>query len=526
MPPITEQIKNINESVANINKATTDSGLQKLTPITSTALQEQPKVKFPEPTPATKFDTASDIIAGTGDSLMNQLQAEQKQATESAQKGYVDTLSQYTEALSSQTGLQGFLAQEEEKAGIRPIAEQVADLEGTINTERLARANLKRRLESTGGGLKSGANAEYQNFANESLFRETNAVIQLGVQSGRLSAAKQSAERLASAYYEQEQNQLNARKELVDANKDLFTQAEQRTFNLRYESAKRELDRKEEELKLTQTTKIDALKMAQMNGAPREVVDAISSASTPEEVLNAGGQYGTVDLLSREQLRASIASSWANYDLTALKLDSEKKKQKQLDEAIKNGEIVLDDAQKDIALKIAKEYEGESGEFKKQVGAYNRIMASAEDPSAAGDLALIFNYMKLLDPGSTVKEGEFATAQNSAGVPAIWRSKYNQIVSGERLSESTRNDFVDRSTKLYNSALDQQIDLENRYREQGIKVFGLPENAIDNVIQDIRATGTLSKVAFGIQLDNMSLEQRADLIKEGLLPVSTTSIVQ
>lgn len=308
MPPITEQIKNINESVANINKATTDSGLQKLTPITSTALQEQPKVKFPEPTPATKFDTASDIIAGTGDSLMNQLQAEQKQATESAQKGYVDTLSQYTEALSSQTGLQSFLAQEEEKAGIRPIAEQVADLEGTINTERLARANLKRRLESTGGGLKSGANAEYQNFANESLFRETNAVIQLGVQSGRLSAAKQSAERLASAYYEQEQNQLNARKELVDANKDLFTQAEQRTFNLRYESAKRELDQKEEELKLTQTTKIDALKMAQMNGAPREVIDAIGSAKTPEEVLSAGGRYASGDLLDRMYKQAQIAS--------------------------------------------------------------------------------------------------------------------------------------------------------------------------------------------------------------------------
>ena len=300
MPPITEQIKNINESVANVNKASTDSGLQKLTPISSTSLQEQPKAKFPESTPTTKFDTASDIIAGTGDSLMNQLQVEQKQASDSAQKGYVDTLSQYTEALSSQTGLQGFLAQEEGKAGIRPIAEQVAELEGNINTERLARANLKRRLESTGGGLKSGANAEYQNFANESLFRETNAVIQLGVQSGRLSAAKQSAERLASAYYEQEQSQLNARKELVDANKDLFTQAEQRTFNLRYDSAKRELDQKEEELKLTQTTKIDALKMAQMNGAPREVVDAISSAKTPEEVLNAGGRYASGDLLERQ----------------------------------------------------------------------------------------------------------------------------------------------------------------------------------------------------------------------------------
>jgi len=83
--------------------------------------------------------------------------------------------------------------------------------------------------------------------------------------------------------------------------------------------------------------------------------------------------------------------------------------------------------------------------------AYSRIVASAQDPSAAGDLALIFNYMKVLDPGSTVREGEFATAQNAGGVDARVRSLFNSVVDGTRLTAEQRADFLDRSNRLYKS---------------------------------------------------------------------------
>jgi len=83
--------------------------------------------------------------------------------------------------------------------------------------------------------------------------------------------------------------------------------------------------------------------------------------------------------------------------------------------------------------------------------AYSRIVASAQDPSAAGDLALIFNYMKVLDPGSTVREGEFATAQNAGGVDARVRSLFNSVVDGTRLTATQRADFLDRSNRLYKS---------------------------------------------------------------------------
>jgi hypothetical protein len=101
---------------------------------------------------------------------------------------------------------------------------------------------------------------------------------------------------------------------------------------------------------------------------------------------------------------------------------------------------------------LRKEFTKNSGEFIKQRDAFSRIQASVEDPSAAGDLSLIFNYMKLLDPGSTVREGEFATAQNSAGVPDIIRARFNKVSSGERLAEKQRTDFTDRSNKLFEKA--------------------------------------------------------------------------
>ena len=81
--------------------------------------------------------------------------------------------------------------------------------------------------------------------------------------------------------------------------------------------------------------------------------------------------------------------------------------------------------------------------------ALGAIEASAQDPTAAGDISLIFAYMKMLDPNSVVREGEFATAQSAGSVPQTLWSKYNQALTGERLAPEVRNDFVDRANKLY-----------------------------------------------------------------------------
>jgi hypothetical protein len=80
-------------------------------------------------------------------------------------------------------------------------------------------------------------------------------------------------------------------------------------------------------------------------------------------------------------------------------------------------------------------------------------------------LALIFNFMKVLDPGSVVREGEFATAQNAGGIDERVRSLYNQVVEGTRLTEAQRADFVDRAGRLYGGAQEQYQSIANQYTE-------------------------------------------------------------
>jgi len=69
-------------------------------------------------------------------------------------------------------------------------------------------------------------------------------------------------------------------------------------------------------------------------------------------------------------------------------------------------------------------------DFKNVANATRQIVTLAQgDNTAMGDIGLIFSYMKALDPGSVVREGEQASAQNAAGVPEQIRNAYNRLAS-------------------------------------------------------------------------------------------------
>lgn len=101
-------------------------------------------------------------------------------------------------------------------------------------------------------------------------------------------------------------------------------------------------------------------------------------------------------------------------------------------------------------------------EFKSQNDAYGRIIASTKNPSPAGDLSLIFNYMKLLDPGSVVRESEFATAAASGSFGDRIKAMVEQLRSGKRLSDEQRNDFIARAGALYDESM-KNFDARKRH---------------------------------------------------------------
>ena len=92
-------------------------------------------------------------------------------------------------------------------------------------------------------------------------------------------------------------------------------------------------------------------------------------------------------------------------------------------------------------------------------------------------MALVFTFMKVLDPSSTVREGEYANAQNAPGVSQKIINQYNKILDGELLTPKGRAGFVNTANILVNSQLGSQKKLESTYKGYADK-YGLDANEI------------------------------------------------
>lgn len=115
--------------------------------------------------------------------------------------------------------------------------------------------------------------------------------------------------------------------------------------------------------------------------------------------------------------------------------------------------------------KLRNEYNqlGNTKQFTEQTASYQRVLDSAKNSSPAGDMALIFSYMKMLDPGSAVREQEYANASNAASIPERIRAAYNAAIDGEILTPAMRADFVDRAGQIYQGAAETQQTINDRY---------------------------------------------------------------
>lgn len=123
----------------------------------------------------------------------------------------------------------------------------------------------------------------------------------------------------------------------------------------------------------------------------------------------------------------------------------------------------------DTESKLRKEYNqlDNSQNYTKVRDSFERIRASAvraqEDTTGASDMAIVFNYMKMLDPGSTVREGEFAAAAQSGGYGPRIQNAVAAITSGKILTPEQRGEFVSTAQKLYEETLSNLDDTNSRY---------------------------------------------------------------
>lgn len=114
------------------------------------------------------------------------------------------------------------------------------------------------------------------------------------------------------------------------------------------------------------------------------------------------------------------------------------------------------------------EYTGLTKDFRTIQDAYNKITSTSEN--GAGDMSLLYSYVKLLDPGSVVRESEFATAAASGSFGEQIQGAANRVMSGERLPETLRKSFKTEAKKIYDTQ-------KNSYNQVGKEYKRLAEKA-------------------------------------------------
>tara|TARA_R110002167_G_scaffold183182_3_gene383613 strand:+ start:143 stop:1228 length:1086 start_codon:yes stop_codon:yes gene_type:complete len=161
--------------------------------------------------------------------------------------------------------------------------------------------------------------------------------------------------------------------------------------------------------------------------------------------------------------------------------------------------------------KLRQNFQDQSKAFKDVNAAYGRILSN--DPTPAGDISLIFQYMKMLDPRSTVREGEFATVQNAGSIPEKLWARYNSAKDGTKLTDSMRADFMQQAKNLYATALDNQSYVEEEFNSFA-QAYGFDPKRI--VTQYGKP---LEKKIFKKEVSTMTNEELGQLNASNLTPM-------
>lgn len=114
--------------------------------------------------------------------------------------------------------------------------------------------------------------------------------------------------------------------------------------------------------------------------------------------------------------------------------------------------------------------------------AYRKIQTSPN--TAAGDMSLIYGINKIMDPGSTVREGEFANAQATTGMMGRLQQLYVQAQNGKRLTPEQRRDFLNTAAQLQGSQRTQQTQFDDQFKGLARSYDANPDRIVLKIFED------------------------------------------
>lgn len=132
----------------------------------------------------------------------------------------------------------------------------------------------------------------------------------------------------------------------------------------------------------------------------------------------------------------------------------------------------------DYEIKLGNNYQRESESFKTVRQAKDNVDSALAQNSAAGDLAAATSIMKLLDPGSVVRESELGMAMNATGLFGRIGNYAEMIQSGQRLNPEQRKEMLALASQLFDTADKYQGQTKKRYVDMANQYQLNPRNIL------------------------------------------------
>jgi hypothetical protein len=138
-------------------------------------------------------------------------------------------------------------------------------------------------------------------------------------------------------------------------------------------------------------------------------------------------------------------------------------------------------------------------DWKKVSGKMKLMKYDIAEPSGAGDMAIVFSFMKMLDPGSVVREGEFKTAAGMNPQYLYLARRWNKMAKGTMFTTKDRLSFMgavnkvlkskvqdaQRVYKMYSGDLERQGYPSTFIIGKSISMSSMPSMKVNKLIEDI-----------------------------------------
>jgi len=228
-----------------------------------------------------------------------------------------------------------------------------------------------------------------------------------------------------------------------------------------------------------------------------EFAAQINPVYNPQEIAQKQAQAMSVKARMEQEWKAK------GYDLDVRKADESVRHNR----ASENASLVNASATRDVAsatrdaanarrdqdteMKLADDYRAQSKGFKEVVDAHKRVDAALKTAttSAASTLAAATSFMKMLDPGSVVRESELGMALAATGALDRAMNYFNVLQRGKVLTQSQAEDFKKISGQVLEAAKQGQKAIDADYKGKAEAYKLRPEMVVQELGQNSAAPG-------------------------------------